>query len=112
MYNVKRLNGKFATDTFYADIKSLNKNIGAQIYSSKIGFLVCYPLRDAKSDTLAFSLHDFISDYGAPEHLTFEGAQAQVGKNTEFMKTIRKHHIKYHVSAPRRPNENPAESTI
>ena len=28
------------------------------------------------------------------------------------MKTIRKHGIKYHLSSPRRPNENPAESSI
>jgi hypothetical protein len=74
MHNIKRLNGKFATDTFYAEIKSLNQNIGAQIYSHKIGFSVCYPLQDTKSETLAYTLHNFINDYGAPECLTFDGA--------------------------------------
>ena len=53
-----------------------------------------------------------MDDFGAPEHLTFDGAQAQVGQHTPFMKTLRRYDIKYHVSSPRRPNENPAEATI
>jgi hypothetical protein len=112
MYSVKRLNGKFATDTFYSDIKSLNQNIGAQLFSHKIGFSVCYPVKDTKSETLAYALQDFVSDFGAPERLTFNGAQAQVGQHTPFMKSIQKHNIKYHVLAPRQPNENPAEAMI
>ena len=32
--------------------------------------------------------------------------------NTSFMKLIHKHDIKYHISEPRRPNQNPAESAI
>ena len=45
-------------------------------------------------------------------HLTFDGAMAQVGKNTKFMKTIKEYEIDYHVSAPRQPNENPSEGQI
>ena len=89
IYNVKRLSGKFAMDTFYADIKSLNQNIGAQIYSYKIGFSICYPLKDTKSETLSYSLNDFISDYSAPEYLTFEGAQAQVWKDTNVKRFLK-----------------------
>ena len=37
-YNMKRLNAKFATDTLYGDIKSINKNTCAQIYKNKVGF--------------------------------------------------------------------------
>ena len=107
MYNIK-IDNKFATDTLYSDIKSLNQNIRAQIFSSKIG----YPIKDTESDTLSYMLKDFINDFGAPNKLTFDGAQAQVGQHTEFMKTIRRYEIKYHVSSPRRPNKNPAESSI
>ena len=57
-------------------------------------------------------MKDFISDYGVPEHLTFDGALVQTGRNTEFMKTIKKYEIKHHISSPRRPNENPAEGSI
>ena len=112
MYSLKRLRGKFATDTFYPKTKSLNLYTCAQIFSHKGGFAVCYPMKEATGDSIGQALKDFSHDYGVPEHLTFDGASAQVGKDTLFMKTIRKYDIRYHVSGPRRPNENPAESTI
>ena len=58
------------------------------------------------------TLTQFVSDYGVPEHLTFDGASVQTGPKTGFMDAIRKYEIKYHVSGPRRPNENPAEQSI
>ena len=61
---------------------------------------------------MGYSLSKFVSDYGAPEDLTFDGAAVQVGRNTHFQNTIRKNDIKSHVSAPHRPNENPAEGNI
>ena len=61
---------------------------------------------------MGYSLSKFVSDYGAPEHLTFDGAAVQVGRNTYFQNSIRKNDIKYHVSAPHRPNENSAEGNI
>ena len=109
---MKRLNSRFATDTFYADQKSLNQNMCAQIYSHKNGLTAIYPMERATGDTIGQSLLNFGRDYGIPEHLTFDGASAQVGKNTLFMKTIRKFQCAYHVSSPRRPNENPAEAAI
>jgi hypothetical protein len=112
MYNVKRLRGRFATDTFFADMKSLHGNTCCQIFSHKIGFAACYPKPNAKGDSLGEALDDFVHDFGAPEHLTFDGHQSQVGKNTHFNKSLRKYQIDYHVSAPRRPNENPAEGAI
>ena len=112
MYRVKRLEGKFSTDTLYADIKSLKQNIYAQVFSHKAGLAVCYPLTRANGESIGNALLDFIHDFGAPRHLTFDGATVQVGRNTKFMKTIRDYQIQYHVSGPRRPNENPAESMI
>ena len=61
----------------------------------------------AKGDEVGQTLFNFIHDYGAPEHITFDGAQVQVAKNTLFQ-----HVIDYHVSSPRRPNENSAEESI
>ena len=112
MYNVKRLNSKFATDTLWADHTSLHQNKYAQLYSHKNGFAATYPLEQATGDSIGSSLQDFISDFGAPFHLTFDGASAQVGRNTLFMKTLRKYSINYHVSGARRPNENPAEGSM
>ena len=69
-------------------------------------------MKGATGDSIGYSLLNFAHEFGAPEELIFDGAQAQVGPNTLFMKTLRKLFIKYHVSSPRRPNENPSEGGI
>ena len=69
-------------------------------------------MHEATGDTLGYSLSSFIHDYGKPSHLTFDGIPTQTGHNTLFMKTIRRAQIPYHISAPYRPNENPAEGCI
>ena len=111
-YNVKRLNGKFSTDTIYSDCKSLLQNISAQVYTTKFGFAAVYPITGFDGITIGTTLKDFISDYGVPEHITFDGALVQTGRKTMFMQTIKKYDMKYHVSSPRRPDENPAEGSI
>ena len=73
---------------------------------------MCYPMKEATGNSIGQALKDFSHDYGVPEYLTFDGASAQVGNDTSFLKTIKKYDITYHVSGPRRPNENPAEATI
>ena len=112
MYGVKRLQGKSSTDTLWSDSRSLGHNKCGQIFLHKNGFAICYPLIQATGDTVGESLLDFIHDFGVPEHLTADGASVQEGKNTKFMKSIRKHQIKHKISGSRRPNENPSESAI
>ena len=82
------------------------------MYSHKCGFNVCYHVPKADGEHIGDSIRSFISDYGAPERLTFDGAAAQVGRNTDFQRAIRKYDIRSHTSALRRPNENPAEGAI
>ena len=74
--------------------------------------MACYPISNAKGDSLGYTLDNFVHDFRAREHLTFDGYPSQVGSNAHFNKSLRKYHIDYHVSAPRRPNENPAEGAI
>jgi hypothetical protein len=112
VFSVKRLSGKFATDMAYGKLRSLRGNVGSQLYSHKCGFKVSYPIQKIDGDNVGDTLTQFISDYGAPEHLTFDGASVQTGPKTKFMSVIRKYEIKYHISGPRRPNENPAEQSI
>ena len=112
VFNVQRLTGKFATDTAYGKVKSLRGNVGSQIYSHKCGFKVSYPLMKVDGNHVGDTLTQFIADFGAPEHLTFDGASVQTGPKTKFMQALRRYEIKYHVSGPRRPNENPAEQSI
>ena len=66
----------------------------------------------ANGENVGNSLNDFIHEFGAPDHLTYDGAAVQVGAKTKFVDTIRRNHIESHVSAPYRPNENPAEASI
>ena len=44
--------------------------------------------------------------------MKFDGYSAQVGRNTLFMKTVRKYDTQYHILSTRRPNENPDEGYI
>ena len=87
------LDGKFSTDTLYADVKSLNQHKYAQIFTHKCGFAAAYPINSMGGNQLGHALQDFIHDFGAPEHLIFDGHKSQVSLNTLFMKTIRKYGI-------------------
>ena len=48
-------------------------------------------------ESVGDTLGDFVSDFGIPDHLTFDGAKVQVGNNTKFRKNIQKHDIKWHI---------------
>ena len=75
--------------------------MASQIYSHKCGFNTAYHLQSANGDNVGYTLSQFVSEYGAPEHLTYDGASMQVGND-----------IKNHVSGVERPNENRAEGNI
>ena len=111
-YHTKRLMGKFSTDTVYFKVKTLHQYVGSQVFTHKCGFNAPYHLSRVNGDQVGESLADFVHEYGAPEHLTFDGASVQTGRRTRFQEVIRKSNIDYHVSQPRRPNENPAEQAI
>ena len=87
---VKRLHGKFATDTIWEESMLLRGNVASQMYSHKCGFNASYPIPRANVELIGYSLNDFVSDYGAPEHFTYDGAAVQVGKNTNFQNSVRK----------------------
>ena len=63
MYNIKCLRGHFATDTFFADMKSLHGNTCCQIYLHKVGFAACYPKPNTKGDSLGKTLDDFVHEF-------------------------------------------------
>ncbi len=111
-FRVRRLEGKFATDTVWAKTKSLRGNVCSQIYSHKCGFNSTYHMEKANNKNVGRSLKSFIHQYGAPAHLTYDGAAVQVGRHTIFQDTLKTYEIDSHVSGPRRPNENPAEGAI
>ena len=111
-FELKRLNGKFATDTLWSKVLSLEGNKASQIYSHKCGFKVVYHMKRANGENVGNTLSEFVHNYGAPEHLTFDGAAVQKGTNTLFYENLRRSQIKWHMSGPRRAEQNPAEAAI
>ena len=107
-----RLHGKFSTDPAYFKKKSIRGNIASQIYFHKSGFYFCHHLPKIDNKHVGPSLTRFISEYGIPEHLTFDNAAVQVGVHTDFMDTIHRCHIEYQRSSPYTPKENPVEGGI
>ena len=112
MFQQKRLSGKFSTDTAWVKIKSLNGNVASQVYTHKCGFVSPHNIPKADNENVGNSLASFISQYGIPEHLTFDGAMVQRGRSTRFMSIIRINEIKFHISGPYWPDQNPAEGLI
>ena len=43
-------------------------------------------MQKANGTQIGQSLNDFVHEWGIPEHLTFDGAMAQIGRNTDFIK--------------------------
>ena len=111
-FGVKRLAINMATDALIGPTRSLRGNVAAQVYSHKCGFHKSYSMPGLNGENTGNSLKDFIHEFGAPDRLTFDGFSSQVGRHTSFQKTLRRYDIDAHVSAPYRPNENPAEGAI
>ena len=111
-YDMKKLDGHFSTDTIYAEVKSINQHKFAQVYTHKCGFAVVYPIDNMTGDTIGRTLQDFAYDFGIPMYLTFDGHKSQVSEGLLFMRLVRKYRIKFHVSEPRKPEQNPAEGGI
>jgi hypothetical protein len=63
-------------------------------------------------DKIGATLPALATDFGIPEHITMDGFASQVGQHTKMMKYKRRSEIAYHISHPRRPNENPVEGGI
>ena len=112
MYNLKIPQGCFAIVPLFGNMKALHTNTCCQAYYHKNDFAACRSNLNTKGDSLDENLDDFVHEFGAHEHLTFDGFQSQVDNNTKFFKDLRKYNIDHHVSAPQRPIENPAEGAI
>ena len=54
----------------------------------------------------------FIRKFGAPSNINFDVVWLQVDKNAMFMTALRRYEVKWHISQPYRPNENPSEAAI
>ena len=110
VFERKTLAGRWSTDTMDGRSKSLEGNRYAQVFANKSYFSRVYPM-DSKSKA-GNALRLFCQEIGVPEKLTFDGSKEQTGKNTEFMKQVRRHDIDYHISEADLHNQNPVEGVI
>ena len=110
MYEQPRLSGEWFTDTMDGRVISKDGNRYAQVFANKGYFVHAYPMDSKKK--AGDALCTFCQEFGIPDRLTFDGSKEQNGKNTEFMKQIRKNNITLHTIEPERHNQNSAEGVI
>jgi hypothetical protein len=109
-FQLKRLDGMWASDTMDGRVKSLDGNRYAQVFSNGSFFAEVYPMA-TKSDA-GQALKTFIMELGVPEELTIDGSKEQTKPKTDFQKYCRRNDIKVTRTEPERPNQNPAEGVI
>lgn len=107
--NVKRLNDTFYSDTLFSKHKSLNGNKCAQVFGSG-DFIYVHPMR-SKGDA-GEALQFFHEDVGSPRKMIVDGANEQVGKNSDFYKRSRKCGTYLKQTEPYTPRQNLAENWI
>ena len=66
----------------------------------------------ANNENIGHILGAFISEFGVPEHLQFDGAAVQVGSKTILQNHVINIEIRTQRSSSMRPNENPSEGSI
>ena len=81
----------------------------AQVFAGK-QFSKVYPME--KKSNAGDALKLFCQEFGAPEHLTFDGSKEQTSRKTPFMHQVRSHGINFHVVEPGVKNQNPVEPVI
>ena len=109
MFIRPRIRGTIYMDTMSGHYKSLDGNKHAQIFANESFFATAYPMEHKSSAGQA--LKQFISDFGIPDKLVYDGAAEQVGKRTEFQ-AIQKHAIDLHVTEPHRHNQSKVEGMV
>ncbi len=109
-FQLKRLDGMWASDTMDGRVKSLDGNRHAQVFSDGSFFAEVCPMA-TKSDA-GQALKTFIMELGVPEELTIDGSKEQTKPQTDFQKCCRRNDAKVTRTEPERPNQNPAEGVI
>ena len=110
MFELPRLRGDWFTDTLDGRVKSKDGNKHAQVFANKSYFASVFPMETKGQAGEALST--FCKTFGVPDRLIFDGSREQNGKNTKFMKTIRKYGMDHHTIEPERHNQNPCEGVI
>ena len=110
MFDVRMIHGTMSTDTMDARCQSIHDEKYCQVFGNKQFFMEAYPIKN-KSD-YRLGLDKFVKEYGAPDKMTYNGAQEKIGRKTEFQRVMRKYEIKGHVTETNWTNQNAVEGFI
>ena len=104
-----RINTTIYTDTLFSKIKSLKGNKCAQLFANEDYVKVIPTVTESQAGR---ALQEFVEDVGVLINMVVDGAQAQVGRNSDFQQLIRKYSIKFRVTEPYSTWPNNAEKAI
>jgi len=106
--NVRRLNEKVYTDTFYASVPSVKGNKCAQIFSSSSGCVAIYPMK--RESQFPDILLEEIKSHGAPKQIVSDNANAEI--STKVKNVLNQYMIRQGTTEPHSPWQNRAERAI
>ena len=89
MFGQKTFNTRVYTDTMDARVTSIRVNRYGQVFATKYYFVDVYPIN--KKSHCGDGLSEFITDYGVPLKMKFDGSKDQTMPGTDFMKKTRKY---------------------
>ena len=110
MYERPRVRFVVYTDTMDRQHKSLDRNKFAQVFATDFHFSAMYPM-ESKGHA-GDALKQYITDFGVPDKIIFDGSKEQIRWGTTFMEQVRKHHIDLHTTEPHRHNQSKVEGVI
>ena len=96
MFDIHRIHGTMSTNNMDATCQSIHEKQYYQVFGNKQFFVEAYPIK--KRSDCHLGLDKFVKEYGAPDKMTYDGAQEQIGRKTELQRVMRKYEIKGHVT--------------
>jgi hypothetical protein len=98
-------------DYLYSKMKSLNRNVGAQVYTNG-SFIKVFPVPNHTGPVIGQTLTDFADDIGIPDRLVCDLAPEQVGPHTDFMKEVQRLKIHLTTTEHERSAEQNSEAEV
>ena len=79
-----------------ARCQSIHVENYCQVFGNKQFFVDAYPIKNKYDCHLG--LDKFVKEYGAQEKMTYDGAQKQIVRKTQFQRVMRKYEIKWQIT--------------
>ena len=110
MFDVRRIHGTNSTNSMDARCQSIHDKKYCQVFGNIHFFVETYRIK--KKSDCHLVLDKFVQENGAPDKMTYGGAQEKIGRKTGFQRVTRKYEIKRHVNETKRSNQDSVEGCI